>query len=74
MAKTMERKKAYEPPVVVRLSQLGQMASAEGIDGCTTGNGINLPNCLPGSAAKLCNAGAGITIVICTNGGSAEPF
>ncbi|VVB67530.1 Uncharacterised protein [uncultured archaeon] len=74
MARTMERKKVYEPPVVVRLSQMGKMASAEGNGGCNTGTGVGLPNCTPGSAAGLCNAGAGITIVVCNNGSSAEPF
>ncbi len=74
MAKTMERqKKVYEPPVVVRLSQMGKMASAVGGDGsgCTTGTGIDLPDCYPGSAARDCKAGAGITYV-CTTGAQAE--
>jgi hypothetical protein len=64
------KKKVYEPPVVVRLSQVGKMTSAEGQSGCTTGNGIDLPDCLPGSAARLCNAGAGITYE-CTTGAQA---
>ncbi len=72
MAKTMERqKKVYEPPVVVRLSQVGKMASAEGASGCTTGIGFDLPDCYPGSAARDCKAGAGITYV-CTTGAQAE--
>ncbi len=74
MAKTMQRKKAYEPPVVVRLSQLGKMGSAEGNGGCTSGTGVGLPDCQAGSAAKLCSAGGGITIIACTEGSIGEPF
>ncbi len=72
MEKTMEsKKKVYEPPVVVRLSQVGKMASAEGQGACSTGTGVELPNCVPGSAARLCNAGAGITFA-CSAGSGAS--
>ncbi len=70
MAKTMEsKKKVYEPPVVVRLSQVGKMASAEGQTYCSTGAGDGLGDCKPGSAARLCIAGAGITYGCATGAG-----